>query len=289
MPETAYAPDPRRLPITTPTSRGFGSIRDQVLAARTYYVAASGGSDTFNGLSQSAAFATLSKAIDVIHQLDIASNVNVTIQLLDGTHTISAQINVRNFVGIGQVVIQGNLADSSKVVLNCPSGANSIALNFIGTGGSRWVLSSVTFNGVNANIAVNLSNFARVTCTSLRFGGSLFNCFSLANGSFLQLIGANWEFFGSVTNAVFLCQRQSQVLWTTTATATITGTPAFAVFVSAIDHGYVRISSAVTFSGSATGNRYGASGLSLIQTNGAGANFFPGNNAGSVSDQSQYL
>lgn len=290
MPETAYAPDPRRVPLTTPASRGFGSIREQVLTARTYYVKASGGSDTFDGLSQGGAFATLSRAIDEIHTLDIAANVNVVIQLMDGNHTIASQITMRNFSGIGQVVIQGNLADKTKVTLTAPAGSGAIMLNWIGTGGSRWFLQSLTLVGTTASIAINLSSFARITVSNLRFGANFANCFVAANCSFLQLIGNSYEFFGSVTNAVFLVQRQAQVLWTTTATATITGTPAFAVFVSCVDMGYARISVAsITFSGSATGNRYGATGLSLIQTNGGGANFFPGDQAGSVGDQSQYL
>lgn len=262
-------------------------IREVVDATRTYYVAPSGGSDTADGRTTTTPFATLSKAIDVVHSLDIRANVNVFVQLQDGTHAIAAQINIRNFAGIGQVFIQGNLADKSAVTLTAPAGSNAIALNFIGTGGSRWVLKSLTIVGTTASVGVNLSNFARLTCDSLRFGGNFLNCFSIANGSFLQLIGAAWEFFGAVT-AVFLCQRQSQVLWTTTATATITGTPLLGVFVSAIDMGYVRISAAVTFSGSATGNRYGATGISLIQTNGAGASFFPGNAGGTADSTSVY-
>lgn len=289
MPEVAYNPDPRPSPPTFPPSRGFGSIRERVLAARTYYVKASGGSDTFDGLSAGGAFATLSRAIDVIHGLDIAANVNVVVQLMDGNHTIAAQINLRNFSGIGQVIIQGNLADASKVTLTAPAGSGALMLNWIGTAGSRWFFQSVTLVGTTASIGVNLSSFARLTVSNLRFGANFANCISLANGSFIQLIGTAYEFFGSVSNAVILCQRQAQVLWTTTATVTITGTPALAVFVSCIDMGYVRISVAnITFSGAATGNRFGVQGLSLLQTNGGGANFFPGDQAGTTAAGSLY-
>jgi hypothetical protein len=51
----------------------------------------------------------------------------------------------------------------------------------------------------------------------------------------------------------------------------------------------VRISSAnVTFSGAATGARYFANMNSIIQTNGGGANFFPGDSAGSTATGGQY-
>ena len=45
----------------------------------------------------------------------------------------------------------------------------------------------------------------------------------------------------------------------------------------------------MTYSGSATGTRYGASANSVIHTNGAGGSYFPGNAAGSVSTGGQYI
>jgi hypothetical protein len=44
----------------------------------------------------------------------------------------------------------------------------------------------------------------------------------------------------------------------------------------------------MTFTGSATGPRYRADSLGLIQTNGAGATYLPGNSAGSTSAGGQY-
>jgi hypothetical protein len=44
----------------------------------------------------------------------------------------------------------------------------------------------------------------------------------------------------------------------------------------------------VTYSGAATGSRYGAALNGVIQTNGGGATYFPGNSAGSTSVGGQY-
>lgn len=287
MPELAYNPDPRPTPLQFPASRGFGSIRERVLTARTYYVAPSGGSDTFNGLSLSAAFATLAKAVEVVHQLDIANNVTVTIQLMDGTHTISSQVTLRNFSGIGSVTIQGNTQDASAVTLRATTNSIQI-LAFIGASQARWIVQHLTFQGQSANTAVSLDGMSRVNLGNARFTSGFTQAINCSNGSFLTMFGSAYEFTAAMTQAI-LCQRNSLVLATATGTWTISNTPAITAFVSAIDAAAVRISSAaVTFSGSATGNRYSATGLSLIQTNGGGPNFFPGNNAGSSDASSVY-
>ena len=63
------------------------------------------------------------------------------------------------------------------------------------------------------------------------------------------------------------------------ATVTITGTPAFTIFVSASQPGALfRASTAnPTWSGSATGTRASATNLSQINIFGAGATYLPGN------------
>lgn len=268
-----------------------GSVSDAVITSgdRTYYVAPSGGSDSNDGLSTSAPFATLQKAITVMHGLTIVDqNSNVIIQLMDGTHTIAAQINVRQFAGNGQVIIQGNTSDKTAVTLVAAT-ASSIMLNFIGNGGCRYFLRDMTFQGNSSNQAINLSSNGRLTVGALKFTTGFTNFVSIANLSFFQMIGATYEIAGGAS-VPFLIQRMSTLLWTTNAVVTITGTPAWSsAFINLIDHAYARISVAnVSFSGSATGTRYVISGMSELQTNGGGANFFPGNGAGTAADTSLY-
>jgi len=63
-------------------------------------------------------------------------------------------------------------------------------------------------------------------------------------------------------------------------TRTLTGTPAFATaFANSTTLGELFFTN-ITYSGAATGTRYAVAASALINTNGGGANYFPGNAAG---------
>ena len=71
-------------------------------------------------------------------------------------------------------------------------------------------------------------------------------------------------------------------------TIPVTGSPAFSwTFASASSLGYLQ-AQGVAFSGAATGRRYSSSTGAVIQTGGGGANFFPGDVAGTATT-GQYL
>ena len=71
-------------------------------------------------------------------------------------------------------------------------------------------------------------------------------------------------------------------------TVTITGTPGFSgAFAEADDLGFVNYNGPI-FSGAATGKRYGATLNGVIDTNGAGATYFPGNVGGTTATGGQY-
>jgi hypothetical protein len=71
-------------------------------------------------------------------------------------------------------------------------------------------------------------------------------------------------------------------------TVTVSGTPAWTnAFVLATTLSYVVFFS-VTFSGSATGQRYQVDNNSLISTGGGGASYFPGSTAGSTASGGIY-
>lgn len=254
--------------------------------ARTYYVATTG-SDSNTGLDATVPFRTIQKAIDTAQALSILANVNVTIQLADGTYTVTSAITCRQFGGWGQVIIQGNAANKAAVVVSTATAGISL-FSFIGTGGSRWVLQHLTLSGLSSNIGVLVDSHARLSIGNLGWSSAFSAGVSAALNSSVQFIGTAYTIAGAMSQFI-LCQRNAFVLGTTTGTWTISGTPAIAAFVTCIDQGNVRISSAnVTFSGSATGARYSAAMNSIIQTNGGGANFFPGDSAGSVATGGVY-
>ena len=90
-------------------------------AARTYYVNVGSGSDSNDGLSSGAAFATINKALDVVwYELDIAS-YDVTIQLAAGTYDENIFREGRH-VGEGRVSIIGDETTPANVIVSPTSG-----------------------------------------------------------------------------------------------------------------------------------------------------------------------
>src|SRR5690606_19901383 len=86
-------------------ARELLSVREQLTAARTYYVDPNG-SNGNDGLTPGTAFQTISHAVSVAYTLDTAI-YNVTIQLADGTWT-EPVIAQGVFVGGGTITIRGN-------------------------------------------------------------------------------------------------------------------------------------------------------------------------------------
>jgi hypothetical protein len=73
------------------------------------------------------------------------------------------------------------------------------------------------------------------------------------------------------------------------ATITLTGTPNFSnAFAQATDCGVIRLGP-TTFVGGATGKRYNATTNGVINTNGAGATYLPGNAVGTATTGGLYV
>jgi hypothetical protein len=70
---------------------------------------------------------------------------------------------------------------------------------------------------------------------------------------------------------------------------TLTGTPAFSNQFAHADALGILFATGMTFSGSATGTRYLADTSAVINTAGGGANYFPGNAAGSTANDGVYV
>lgn len=68
----------------------------------------------------------------------------------------------------------------------------------------------------------------------------------------------------------------------------LSGTSAFAFFAFASTTSSI-LADGNTYSGSATGARHSAQLNGVIYTNGGGANYFPGNAAGSTASGGQYV
>lgn len=255
------------------------SGREVLTANRTYYVRTDG-SDSNDGLSDTAggAFATIQKAIDVVASLDI-SIYDVTIQLADGTYTTSNIL--KSPLGSGLVIIEGNTTTPGNVIIstvdNCFSCSNSCNYKIQG-------LRLTCTNGHGISLS---SPTALVSINKLEFHTIAYSHISCTNGSVLTAVGdyaitggaghAHWYAIG--TAAVSVANK----------TITITNTPNFAAAFAWCDRGFGYFDVwSNTFTGSATGKRYDLNRNTVCFVNGAGTSYFPGNVAGTAINGAQY-
>jgi hypothetical protein len=260
------------------------NVRAKLSSATTLYVRTDG-SDTNSGLvnSASGAFLTLQKAYNVIAEsYDLGGNT-ATIQVADGTYANGINFT-QPWSGGGSITVQGNLVTPANCLISSSSPIFNITCVLPGI---------VTLQGIKGTTSggqfINHNGSGQIQYKTMDFGTcSGPHIVIQAPGAYVQAIGsytisagapAHWRtFFAGVIEAI------------NTFTITLTGTPAFsAAFVDCTNQGAVYVGAAqVTISGAATGKRYSGVVLSNISTNGGGANYFPGNVAGTVDATSVY-
>jgi hypothetical protein len=240
--------------------------------------AAATGNDSNDGLTatRAGAFLTIQKAIDTVSGVLIGANA-VTIQLADGTHIGGGAIS-SPWLGTGSVVINGNSTFSSNVVVTSSgftlaayAGKTSVS-NFqvqstsvyalVAFPGGSWVIGAGMRFGTTTNTAIVADGgyiYGRSNYTIVNNGVVHWGC---ANGGFIDIAGI---------------------------TITIIGTPAFSFAFASVAAAASTLVYSNTFVGSATGTRYSLSLNGIINTNGGGASYFPGNSAGTPVTGGQYI
>lgn len=246
-----------------------GAGRETLVADRNYYVRTDG-SDSNNGLTNTAggAFLTIQKAIDAAYGLDVRT-FNVTIHVADGTYTGANVVN-GPLMGSGSLSVVGNTTTPANVVIN-PAGICFKAQN-----GGAVALSGMEIRGSTGLQALSTGT---ITCgAALRFGAAtLFQINATTNGSIT--LSSSYSIVGGATCHIAI--DSGGIVFGTSLTVTLTGTPAFSgSFVNVSGGGSILTYYSNTFSGSATGTRYAVIYGGLININGAGTSYLPGNAAG---------
>ena len=252
------------------------SIREKLTADRTYYVRTDG-SDTNTGLANTSggAFLTIQKAVNVAVALDL-SIYSVTINVADGTY--SETVTLKSYIGVGPIYITGNTGTPANVLLN--SGQGFYAPEVQGL----YKLNGFKHTGNGIGIFTS-GGQTHVQFENFNFGGTTAQHLYCADHSFLECVG---NYTISARTNIHMQATGGGLFQTGVSTCTLTGTPAMSVsFAYANVGGLLRCS--LTFSGAGTGKRYTADSLSLIFVNGAGANYFPGNVAGTTATGAQYV
>lgn len=257
------------------------NTRERLTADRTYYVRTDG-NDSNTGLANTSggAFLTIQKALDVVAQnIDLAGH-NITISVADGTYTGANAVSVP-WVGKGTVTVTGNNTTPANCVLSITA-----APCFSVSGGAALYVSGFKFVTTSGASLVAYDAGLLILTNNVEFGSCTIAMQAYRCGIIRVYGAANYTISASSTYHIYV-SFEGVVSFGTGQTTTLTGTPAFGEFAHAESLGVIAHSSN-TFSGSATGTRYGVYTNSVINTNGGGANYFPGNAVGGTSTGGQY-
>ena len=256
------------------------AIRTRLAGDTTFYVATTG-SDSNTGLSAGSPWLTLQHAWDAIcSQYDLAQ-YTATIQVADGTY--AALQTTIGAVG-GAIVLNGNAATPSNVIISASGGSGALSFNsqrspITATVKNLEVVNSGG-NGISASNGTNLTIGA-----GLIFGACSLSQVSCNNGAKIFMT-SGYTIGGGAANHWFASD--TSFIAATGITITLTGTPAFSGSFAATQGCSSLECFGNTFTGTATGKRYSAIGVSFINSNGGGASYLPGSVAGTLASGGQY-
>ncbi len=253
--------------------------REQLGAARTYYVRTDG-NDANTGLVNSAAgaFLTLQRAVEVAMALDLGGFI-VTIQLGAGTYTAGASV-LGPYVGNGFIHILGDAATPSNVIVST-TGSNCFHAYY-----TYIIVEGVELRTTTGGDALFVDAAAWIDFANVRFGACAGAHMWSQFGGVCQAVG-NYTISGAAQR--HMRAEQGGRIRVPGITATLSGTPAFSSeFASAAAGGGIR-ANGNTYTGAATGKRYDGTLNGVIDTGGGGANYFPGNAAGTTATGGQYV
>lgn len=247
--------------------------RELLTADRIYYVRTDG-SDSNDGLTNSSggAFATIQKAIDVASQT-LDTGIYDVYAKLGNTGTFTENVVGYNLVGGGKFIIEGDTSTPTNTKWKASTGVVFTARNLYTT----YVIKALEMSDASAATdGVFAANGSYVQVENVYFAGGFSRDMFMIEGAMIE-ITANYNVTGS--SAVHI-NAQDAIFRMQGFTLTLTGTPAFSTAFAVCSRSATLIIRGDTFTGSATGKRYDVTLNGVIDTNGAGSTYLPGNSAG---------
>lgn len=245
----------------------LGQVRQRLSANTNFYVNASTGSDSNNGLTAGTAWATISKALTVLQQNYDLAGFTATINVAAGSY--APGVVTGSFVGaIASNSVQ--IVAAGAVTVTNPSGGTPGC--FYATGGAQFAISG-SFTLVNNNSGASCAQ-ASGSGSILNIGAGLTVGFSagshfLANAGGVMNINANYAIANSGGAGSHYNVANAGILSIASGITVTVGTGVGITLAFAAANGLSQItSSGVTYSGSAvTGTRYVSNTNSIISTN----------------------
>ena len=242
--------------------------RTPLTANTTFYVATTG-SDTSNLCTSSGSpCLTVQRAIDVLHQTYDLRGYTATIDVENGTYT-GAVSCARPFTGSGVVTVSGDTGTPSNVSF---TGAGTFTV----TRGCDLQVEGIKFSSsTQTPLAASYDGGIHVT-GAVEFGSASGQAHIVASNRGRIVVQSNYTISGNATQHIVASL--DAYVQISGVTVTLSGTPAFSTFADV--RAAVAALHSVTWSGSATGQRYNVTLNGAINTYGAGTTYLPGDTAG---------
>lgn len=263
-----------------------------VLTANTnLYVNTTTGHDTnFDGTAATVTgskgpFKTIQRAVVEAFKYQPSASYTMTINVADGTY---AEAVISPSVAGPTVILKGNATTPANVSIVAPVSNSAISVS----GPNTWTVRDLKFTAASVNtagIGANGSgaNVTVINTESGACGGWAF----LGNGLGAITIAGAHKFTASCGQC-FASYRNGTINFGTGFAITISAAITVAQFVFAVSGGQIEVTavSPPTFTnpGNVTGPKYSAQLNGVINTQGAGASYFPGTVAGSTATGGQY-
>ncbi len=261
----------------------FGILSPRLVTNQTLYVRTDG-NDANDGLENTSGKAFLTIAAAIAATAKLVATGAITIQLgIAGTYAAPGGVNQPG----KKIILRGDPANQASYIVSSAGAPNQQPLAVVAC---SMAANGITFanTGVVADTvaAINGGSLDLTNCTFTSIGGNgNFHIAAFATGSVTVNSGC---IFSSGMGGWL--KAGGGVITLAQTTFTFSGAPAWSdAGVRSTTVGVVQTVGTVMFVGSATGLRYAANTNGIINSNGGGANFFPGSTAGTTDNGGQYV
>jgi hypothetical protein len=272
---------------------GSGSKAAQGVLQANYdfYVNGTTGSDTLYDGTQATVgsaghgpFKTIQTGINAASKLN-ANGFTITIHVADGTYPSFASVtNVTN----GGLVLKGNSATPAACLISTPAAGATACIGARGVGVGIFIDGFKLTNAWPNGYDMTSQQGSNINFQNMDFG--------YCQGAHMLCDLGSMSAYGNYTisgnaNAHLMCQYSDFVLTPSGYnTVTIGGGVALNYFMYATGIGFVRCNTRTNFVGALTqGYKFYVNANAVIDTGGAGVNYFPGPTAGVQATGGQYL